>query len=1113
MGIHVNGKKLKISKNNNVVKAIEEGVFPFHIQQEYTRLYDLAAEGAYSGVWLEFKDLVEVMLKLPVLLGLSFLIQEDKDAESEELKKILMLMFGKKLSLGHWCEIAGNVLKSENIEKQLPDIYNILKTVLQFMDDNKIVEWRNDMIGHGALPFEDSDDFIDVITKKMQRLNTCLGDTIANYKKINFNIHELDAVYVDGQRIVLDKCIFDMVFFFNEYNIRASKVFTLDYINAKHSAVYVDWYNQKIKSLQREKFIADLSNKEKQWTCEGIRQRQELNRVHQYQNNTQVMDWLKGCLKQEKGVFLLLMDRGMGKTAFVSSINPLLNKEDIDDLKACYTRVYYCNALKYSNMNEFAYMINALLRMERKDKDTDIFTRRQLQLDSSSGELVLCLKEKLDYIRERAWTDDKKILLIIDGIDEIYHDTSDKNIFDFIPAREEMEEGIFILLTSRNGETEPLSEYTKEKIRELRKRSLSEVDGEFEFTLTNTKHKENYIGMLKRYYKHSMGIRKDGMSQEQSDIFDKIAALSNYRFVEFKLYMSLVKDAIACGRDINEIITGRGSFSDYFRYLKSVMGEKQYKKMGRLLLIIATAYTRLLVEDCAFLERLNTNSDYLDIVVLLETFESFIKYNRTNVSNKNNATYIALANERYRDAIIEEFGIYMHELVGEWLRFIESEYKTVYQKQNNSYKEGDYIYAETYIHAYITKYILENPCPQYDNTEHKKRITELDMINMIYQYEKFMPTKVLGLRYRETDIEMSYSCIRLLSENNDYMSFSSEIRPESQLLLPGAYNSYIFHRKDIYKEAWGVNNASEKALNDKKDILEYCDAGLRRIRKLMENDTYANHKYTVDTIDLYSKLCVGKGAVLCILNEKLDEAEELFIISYDKTEEIIDRDIVRGITGLTQAAERVVSVAGRTGHADALSHIYDRYNNKMKELEQHAEMKSFLKKDNSGRVEYGIHPRQAMLYRKLASVGEKMNWQPGEFGIRELYEKALCILEKLREDEEYTHNQRQIILDYIRVIYVDYGRYEKRCGAYDKSIQYLERACILTEELRKASKLNADKDVIAVYMDYLEACDSEGQNTELYRRLYDETEAWLSENTHDNAELYTRFQQLDIQPQ
>lgn len=67
-----NGNRLKVSENEEVVEAIRREIFPFHIKNEYTRLYELASKDEYFGVWMELKDLIEVILKLPILLGAMF---------------------------------------------------------------------------------------------------------------------------------------------------------------------------------------------------------------------------------------------------------------------------------------------------------------------------------------------------------------------------------------------------------------------------------------------------------------------------------------------------------------------------------------------------------------------------------------------------------------------------------------------------------------------------------------------------------------------------------------------------------------------------------------------------------------------------------------------------------------------------------------------------------------------------------------------------------------------------------------------------------------------------------------------------------------------------------
>ena len=81
------------------------------------------------------------------------------------------------------------------------------------------------------------------------------------------------------------------------------------------------------------------------WKWEDVMNLQRLNKPEMYQDNKKLMKWLNRVMEEEpKGVFLLTMDRGMGKTAFVSSLNQLLADKYEEKL---YIRAYYCSALKY----------------------------------------------------------------------------------------------------------------------------------------------------------------------------------------------------------------------------------------------------------------------------------------------------------------------------------------------------------------------------------------------------------------------------------------------------------------------------------------------------------------------------------------------------------------------------------------------------------------------------------------------------------------------------------------------------------------------------------------------------------------------------------------------
>lgn len=1101
--INSENKQLIVSEDACVHEAMMNDIFPYYIKKEYSRLYKLTSAQRHYGVWMEMKDLIEVVIKLPALLGISYIIQEGQD--NAELKKILDVILKINLTLGDWKQVTNILKKSPSIKNELPNIHGILNCVLDYIQKYKPIEWRNSMIGHGALPFEDSEEFLGQINKQTEGIDICLKNSINNYSVINIDFGSGQLVYVEigDKRVVIDKCIFKTMFFFDKYDVNTSRVFALDYINAKHVSVNVQWYNDRIRNMYTEEIIEKMRDSVKKWSFGSILGHQKINLVHSYQDNRMLINWLKKCLKCKKGVFLLTMDRGMGKTAFVSSINPMIRGKDI--LHECFTRVYYCNSLKYDSMRDFSNMFNALLVAEPNPQDIDLHTMSKLQANSSSVDLANCLKEKLDFLAEDN-SIYNKILFIIDGIDEIYHSDTEKNIFDYIPEGDNVPEGVFILLTSRNGETEALSEYTKQKLNLLRQNSLT---GEFNFSIKGKgKCRNTYVSMLENYYKNILKKYYEDESVMPDNIFEDVCELSQYRFVDFKLYVSLIREAAVRGQNINAIITNNGIFSDYFKYIKAVMGEKQYRKSGRLLLIIATSYNRLLIEDCAFLESLCEYSDNLEIVMFLRIFEGIIKYGSMSVSEKNNASYISLANERYRDVIIEEFGCYMDELIGEWLDFIDEQYNNVYLKQGKSYLETDYTYPKAYLHAYITRYILNNPYSGYHNEVHKNRIMNVDMVNKIYQYEMFMPTNTLEIRYREPDIEMSESCIKLLNSNEEYMNFSSSIGYENQLLLPGAYNNYIFHRKDIYRETWENNYPNNKAIKDKHEMLSICDKGIKRIndfKKLCEKKNIDDYKLQI--LELYSKLVSGKGTFLYILNDMPNKIERLFYRSYQLTCEILGNNIIRGAELLTQSVERVVANIVKTRNVELLNEIYESYVKEVEELKKNKDVTNLLKMNSMGCVEYGILPREAMLYRKIATVGDKLNWSSDD-NIRSMYQDALDILDKLCGDEEYSENQICVLKDYKRVVYIDFGRFERKYGNYDRAINCFEKACLISERLIEKSKKNIDVFLIESYIDYMELCNDLNTYNELYIKLYKRVREWMTETPYCDEALKNRFSML-----
>ena len=1064
-----NKNDICVVENIEVINAIETGVFPYFIRHEYSRFYKMITQRQYTGAWFELRDVIEVMLKIPVFLGLSYLFSQDSELEDTEIWIILNKMLTQSLSLGDWNDLLKKLSRDKKINGELPKVSLILNRVDRFMDEYQVIQWRNDMIGHGALPFEDSDEFIDKICTLAEGVDLCLEKTIDAYSSITIYDSGLFA-NVDGKKFDLDKCIFEKEFFFDKFNTDKMEVYSLNYLEGTKRLLDVEWYRNV---AVRDEIAKKLEYCRKRrttgkWTWYDVMNLQKLNKPRQYQKNKRVMKWLEKCMKDPKGIFLLTMDRGMGKTAFVSSINQLTNSVNIDEW---YTRVYYCSALKYRSMDDFVLEFNSLFKMSRNAEDTVVANGcRELNKKDGRKEFAECLADILEKARDEALNEKLKLLFVIDGIDEIYDEGNRKNIFDFIPYKENLTEGVYILLTARNGETEPLTDYSKFKIEELKRNSISQV---YDFSLKNPDDAASYKKMMRRYYDCTVKTlhQKYEFIDPDDQYFDKMCEQSHYRFVEFRLYIDLLKETVRNKKDIQTVFSEENSFKDFFQYMKQVLGEKLYHKAGRILLIIATAFTPLTIGDCIFLERLEEDCNVVEILAILQIFESFFVYKRDNQSGINNSTVIESANATYQSAIINEFGFLMDELVEDWITFVEDQYQNSYMPRRCYDPKTDYTFPRIYIHANIYRYVLKS-----GNEDFINRIHEREFVNAIFQYEKYMPAKELGLKERDLDMDMSYSCIQLLKG-----------KPiEGDMLLAAAYNSYVYHKKDVYMETWNTNIQNPKAISEKEEILKCFEEAIQCIRKADMSQ--------INVLELRSKLCSLKGVFLYGQNERLDEVEQLFWESYDMTKEILSLDVKLGCTLYLQAAERVLSILGKREKPELLSKLYSEIVEELSCLKRSEEISPYLKVNFRNRIEYGILPREAMLYRKIATTGQAVNWIPENVSIEELYNRSESILRELQADQDLQVTQIEIIDDYLRIVLNEHGKFEQKRGNILKAKQLFDETTSLAESLIDKNKLRVNKYIVNASLDYVNlCCHSDCEEMRLVEKRLELTKKWIQE--------------------
>ena len=181
--------------------------------------------------------------------------------------------------------------------------------------------------------------------------------------------------------------------------------------------------------------------------------------------------WLLDSIADaDKGILFLSAERGRGKSTFCTTIDQLdrvgVQKMDEALLEQWYElesdtaiRVWHFNSDYRGRKDIFIPCIRDSVLTLGNDTTTRNSSRGNilkgkleaqwnslLTCDNNLRKLLFaeCLNDTLSEYRER--TDKKKLLLVLDGIDEV---TDVKELFSFLPDAEHLEEGVYLMLSCR----------------------------------------------------------------------------------------------------------------------------------------------------------------------------------------------------------------------------------------------------------------------------------------------------------------------------------------------------------------------------------------------------------------------------------------------------------------------------------------------------------------------------------------------------------------------------------------------------------------------------------------------------------------------------------------
>lgn len=651
--------------------------FPYILRNEYMRIKNLIDAGQTYGAVLQLKDVYEIALKLPTLIGIANIYNKPDKTEEEFIT--LENALEKELSLGNWYK----VMKKVNDVITEMDLKEIYEQVIELWDwrgrnssnkerkkigkYNDFIHWRNSTIGHGALAYDDNIEYQETFELILLRLKEYFHKCESIYAKypilikesnktislnhVNWYERTIDpgenlVVEIDGKDIKLYPfiLIFENGFYlFDSYLYGKRKYDTLCYTNGK-KVVYnrekriqkliEQCYSEILQSHRandiKDKFIKYRHSIEDEWH----RFEDEINiETAFYQEKFYDVDyldeWLLNKLESpDDKIFLLLMDGGMGKSAWCrgydSRFNPTPKK-----IKDYTIKNIYINNSYHSNTDSVLTAIAdaVTLRSDNvKGYIQDVPRTINRKAVNKRQELVDFLEfYRLCMYNSKEW-ENEKLLLIIDGLDEL---NEDKELYEWLPSDENLTNNIRLLLTSRPH----INDKGKILVPDIIQKNVN-------IKFNNQKIVRNTDEVNKTFL-YKCAISKINSSNatyklDENEINSMIKS-ADYNFLRLKMYLVVFNK--------NKQISLNDLYSLYVKEISGYYCEKYLENLYKILGIMAMLPAPITIRELGQILG-HEKPDYM-MLSYLNDFDSWLLK-----EHKNGQTYISICNSEISNYIL-----------------------------------------------------------------------------------------------------------------------------------------------------------------------------------------------------------------------------------------------------------------------------------------------------------------------------------------------------------------------------------------------------------------------------------------------------------------------------
>ena len=559
----MNNKKcqwlIDLGNNDEFWADPDNAVFPIYVVNQYNSLREFARNGNLYGLMLQIKDLFETLLKIPCVVALSILTENEAvEEDNDNLMKIYSFFLEKTMAMGDWNAFAALLRKNEIIKKnnvicQLIDRTRTLYDKKIGNGKETVVQWRNEAIGHGLIRSEDDEDNARECSQLIEILRDYFLDRNVYdcYRQIYFTINGQRIVSIDnepgqdaeielyagGSEAVSSNFVhFELarLYFFDSFYSRKkwAKYIEYDKGNVPKDDEEIQEYFKRLQAeYQNNRLNMKDAMRSKKQNSQRDKAMQCLADDEDYIKPEYLLSRLRRIFEEEpkSGVILIKMERGMGKTAFTLHADSDYPGGSL--LKNAAVRVYNLADAHLRGVNDFLRRTELYLWRAPDIYNGDYHTEYEARFSGTDNraDMARMLNEfgKLCIGEYVIGTETEYAVYILDGVDELTEDSEE--ILSCIPVKGTLAEGTYLILTSRFEDEEGLSTKSREMIR------ICEAAADHVIEIRRTD--EDYRKCLQKFVKK---LLPDLTDTECASYIEK----SENRFLRCKLLRSIDRKEI-----------------------------------------------------------------------------------------------------------------------------------------------------------------------------------------------------------------------------------------------------------------------------------------------------------------------------------------------------------------------------------------------------------------------------------------------------------------------------------------------------------------------------------------------------------------------------------------